>query len=256
MRASRDVQSNSGEMTSIGLGSGGRWCGEVGEETAAAPPLAFISEISLTAVCRMETLSGSAHPVSALISCMLALIFRVLSRSARLWYSFFEVLKLEVGFTASARSGALLRRLFVRPLRLLFAPLDALLSTESLESERRLAASMPVNEPTADPDAAAAPSRDGSDSVPSSTGSDLRLGGQKGVGFGTGEALDAAGSDGYEQRVRVRPRSRRSLDVDARRCRRSARARRIGVNAHRSAVDVFKFIGGPRARGRLYHHAV
>ena len=50
---------------------------------------------------------------------------------------------------------------------------------------------MPVNEPTADPDAEAAPSRDGSDSVPSSTGSDLRLGGQKGVADGASGTPDA-----------------------------------------------------------------
>lgn len=45
---------------------------------------ALISVMHLVALSRMDTLSVSTHPVSPRISCILLLIFRVRSRSARL----------------------------------------------------------------------------------------------------------------------------------------------------------------------------
>jgi hypothetical protein len=51
---------------------------------------ALISAMHFEALSRIDTLSVSTHPVSPRISCILVLIFRVRSRSARLWYSFLK----------------------------------------------------------------------------------------------------------------------------------------------------------------------
>ena len=51
---------------------------------------ALMSAMHFVALSKIDTLSVSTHPVSPRISCILLLIFRVRSRSARLWYSFLK----------------------------------------------------------------------------------------------------------------------------------------------------------------------